>query len=332
MKTTFRVIRPFLIFILLWLDVNAQEDLVAQAKKEQELVIYGTAQAHQMQRYLKPFNQQYPFLQTKYTRSTGESLTSKILAEASGRQLAADVVLINNYTHRIFMKKNLIVPYMTSAVKSFPAGLADPNGYWIGFYMVPYAIEYNTRMVDKNEIPKSYDDLLQPRWKGRMSLEKEEYLVTQAHLNYLGKDKAVDYFRKLARQDLALVKGHSQQTVLLSAGEFSLVVYNDIARTEEYKKKGAPVNWVDAEPHITVVVAAGMTRESKHPAAAKLFLDFVASEAGQREVLAMEKPPALPKFRPDYLKGVRLYPVDWTLSDTFEEHNRLFREIFWKSN
>ena len=332
MKTTFRVIRPFLIFILLWLDVNAQEDLVAQAKKEQELVIYGTAQAHQMQRYLKPFNQQYPFLQTKYTRSTGESLTSKILAEASGRQLAADVVLINNYTHRIFMKKNLIVPYMTSAVKSFPAGLADPNGYWIGFYMVPYAIEYNTRMVDKNEIPKSYDDLLQPRWKGRMSLEKEEYLVTQAHLNYLGKDKAVDYFRKLARQDLALVKGHSQQTVLLSAGEFSLVVYNDIARTEEYKKKGAPVNWVDAEPHITVVVAAGMTRESKHPAAAKLFLDFVASEAGQREVLAMEKPPALPKFRPDYLKGVRLYPVDWTLSDSFEEHNKLFREIFWKSN
>ena len=332
MKTTFRVIRPFLIFILLWLDVNAQEDLVAQAKKEQELVIYGTAQAHQMQRYLKPFNQQYPFLQTKYTRSTGESLTSKILAEASGRQLAVDVILINNYTHRIFMKKNLVAPHMTSAVKTFPAGLADPNGYWIGFYIVPYAIEYNTRMVERNEVPKTYDDLLHPRWKGRMSLEKEEYLVTQAHLNYLGKDKAVDYFRKLARQDLALVKGHSQQTVLLSAGEFSLVVYNDIARTEEYKKKGAPVNWVDAEPHITVVVAAGMTRESKHPAAAKLFLDFVASEAGQREVLAMEKPPALPKFRPDYLKGVRLYPVDWTLSDTFEEHNRLFREIFWKSN
>jgi iron(III) transport system substrate-binding protein len=330
MKTTFRVVLPLLTLILLWVEVHAQEDLVALAKKESELVIYGTAQAHQVQRYLKPFNQQYPFLQTKYTRSTGESLTSKILAEASGRQLAADVILINNYTHRMFMKKNLIVPHLTSAVKSFPAGLADPNGYWIGFYIVPYAIEYNTRMVDKNEIPKSYDDLLHPRWKGRMSLEKEEYLVTQAHLNYLGKDKAVDYFRKLARQDLALVKGHSQQTVLLSAGEFSLVVYNDIARTEEYKKKGAPVNWVDAEPHITVVVAAGMTREAKHPAAAKLFLDFVASQAGQKEVLAMEKPPALPKFRPDYLKEVQLYPVDWTLSDSFEEHNKLFREIFWK--
>jgi ABC-type Fe3+ transport system substrate-binding protein len=329
-----RFARLVVISVLLHLwswEVWAQEELIAQAKKEQELVIYGTAQAHQVQNYLKNFRKQYPFLEIKYSRATGETLTSKILAEASGGQLGADVILINNYTHRIFMKKNLIVPYITPAVKTFPAGLADPNGYWVGFYIVPYAIEYNTQRVDKNEVPKSYADLLHPRWKGRMSLEQEEYLVTQAHLQYWGKEKAVDYFRKLAQQDLTLIKGHSQQTVLLSAGEFSLVVYNDIARTEEYKRKGAPVAWVDAEPHVTVVVAAAMTRESKHPAAAKLLMDFIASEAGQKEVLAMEKPPALPKFRPDYLKGVRLYPADWTLSDSFEEHNKLFREIFWKN-
>jgi iron(III) transport system substrate-binding protein len=179
-------------------------------------------------------------------------------------------------------------------------------------------------MVAKNDVPKSYEDLLQPRWKGQMSLEKEEYLVTQAHAQYLGKERALDFFRKLARQDLALVKGHSQQTVLLSAGEFPLVVYNDIARSEEYKRKGAPVKWVDAEPHITVVVAAGMFKSSRHPSAAKLFLNFVASDEGQKEVLAMEKPPVLPKFRPDYLTGVQLYPVDWTLSDNYEDHNKLF--------
>jgi iron(III) transport system substrate-binding protein len=293
----------------------AQEDLIAQAKKEQELVIYGTAQAHQVQNYLKNFRKQYPFLQVKYSRATGETLTSKILAEASGGQLSADVVIINNYTQRIFMKKNMLTPHLAPAIKNFPQGLANPEGYWIGLYLVPYAIEYNTKMVAKNDVPKSYEDLLQPRWKGQMSLEKEEYLVTQAHAQYLGKERALDFFRKLARQDLALVKGHSQQTVLLSAGEFPLVVYNDIARSEEYKGKGAPVNWVDAEPHITVVVAAGMFKSSRHPSAAKLFLNFVASDEGQKEVLAMEKPPVLPKFGPDYLTGVQLYPVDWTLSD-----------------
>ncbi|MET0503560.1 MAG: extracellular solute-binding protein [Candidatus Binatia bacterium] len=324
-----------IVLLSLWLhlwswDVRAQEDLIAQAKREQELVIYGTAQAHQVQNYLKNFRKQYPFLQIKYSRSTGETLTSKILAEASGGQSSADIVIINNYTHRIFMKKNMLAPHLTPAVKGFPQGLADPEGYWTGLYIVPYAIEYNSKMVAKHDVPKSYDDLLQPRWKGQMSLEKEEYLVTQAHAQFLGKERALEFFRKLARQDLALVKGHSQQTVLLSAGEFPLVVYNDIARSEEYKKKGAPVAWVDAEPHITVVVAAGMLKLSRHPNAAKLFLNFIASDEGQKEVLAMDKPSALPKFRPDYLKGVRLYPVDWTLSDSYEDHNKLFRDIFWK--
>jgi ABC-type Fe3+ transport system substrate-binding protein len=88
---------------------------------------------------------------------------------------------------------------------------------------------------------------------------------------------------------------------------------------------------VDAEPHITVVVAAAMTRTGRNPNAARLFLDFVASEAGQKEVLAMDKPPALPKYRQDFLKGVQLFPADWSLSDSFDEHNKLFREIFWKN-
>ena len=328
--------RAVLVSLLIWnclvnLVYAQQQDVVARAQKEGALVVTGTALASQGERYLKAFKERYPFLNTTYSRASGESLTSKLLAEASAGQLGVDVILINNYTHRIFMKRNIIVPYITSATKTFPAGLADPNGYWIGFYIVPYAIEYNTRMVDKNEVPKSYDDLLHPRWKGRMSLEQEEYLVTQAHLAYLGKEKAVDYFRKLAQQDLRLVKGHSQQTVLLSAGEFALNIYNDIARTEEYRKKGAPVAWVDAEPHITVVVAAAMTRTGRNPNAAKLFLDFVASEAGQKEVVAMEKPPALPKYRQEFLKGVRLFPADWSLSDSFEDHNKVFREIFWKN-
>ena len=194
------------LFLNFWSwEVWAQEELIAQAKTEQELVIYGTAQAHQVQNYLKNFRKQHPFLQIKYSRATGETLTSKILAESAGGQLSADIVIINNYTHRIFMKRNMLAPHVTPAVKGFPQGLADSEGYWIGLYLVPYAIEYNTKMVAKNDVPKSYEDLLHPRWKGQMSLEKEEYLVTQAHVQYLGKEKALDFFRKLARQDLALV-------------------------------------------------------------------------------------------------------------------------------
>jgi hypothetical protein len=61
-------------------------------------------------------------------------------------------------------------------------------------------------------------------------------------------------------------------------------------------------------------------------------MNYLASDEGQKEILSIDKPPALPKFRPDYLRGVNLYPADWTLSDSYEEYNKLYREIFWTTN
>ena len=311
------------------LEVHAQEDLVAKAQKERELVVYGTALAAQFDKFSEPFRRRYPFIKTQYSRATGEALTTKIFYEASARQLSPDVVLINNYTHRIFMKKNIITPYLPPTAGNFPPGFIDKQGYWLGFYLVPYAITYNTMLVPKGTAPKSFDDLLDPKWKGQISLEREEYLVTQSHLQYMGHSKGIEYFKRLARQDPILVNGHSKQAVLLTAGEFPIIIYSDIARTEELKRRGAPVEWVRAEPHITVLVSAAITREARHPAAARLFMNYLAADEGQKEVVAMDKPPALPKFQPEYLRGVKLYPADWALSDTYEEYNKLYRDIFW---
>jgi ABC-type Fe3+ transport system substrate-binding protein len=331
MRIVFRVTLAILLLPWIWHSASAQDDLVARARNERELNVYGTALVAQFDKFSEPFRRRYPFIKTLYTRTTGEALTTKILQEVSARQLGADVVLINNYTHRIFMKKGIITAYAPPAAANFPAGFIDKQGYWVGFYLVPYAITYNTALVAKGTAPKSFEDLLHPRWKGQISLEREEYLVTQSHMQFLGQTKALDYFKRLARQDLILVNGHSKQAVLLTAGEFPIIIYSDIARTEELKRKGAPVEWVRAEPHITVLVSAAITREARHPAAARLFMNYLAAEEGQKEVLSMDKPPALPKFQPDYLRGVNLFPADWTLSDSYEEYNKTYREIFWKS-
>lgn len=326
----FRFVVAFVVLVALAANARAQDDLVAKAQSERELVVYGTALVTQFDKFIEPFKRRYPFIKAQYARTTGEALTTKIFQEVSARQLSADAILINNYTQRIFMKKNIITAYLPPAAKNFPAGFADKQGYWYGFYLVPYAITYNSNLVSKANAPKSFDDLLLPRWKGQISLEREEYLVTQAHSQFLGQAKALDYFKKLARQDLIMINGHSKQAVLLTAGEFPIIAYSDIARTEELKRKGAPVEWVRAEPHVTVLVSASITREAKHPAAARLFMNYLASDEGQKEVLSMDKPPALPKFQPDYLRGLNLFPADWTLSDTFEEYNKIYREIFWK--
>ena len=332
MRPQRQVLVTILILMVSWAqgNVSAQDDLTAKAQKERELVVYGTALVAQFEKFSEPFRRRYPFIKTQYSRATGEALTTKIFYEASAHQLSPDVILINNYTHRIFMKKNIITPYTPPAAGNFPAGFIDKQGYWVGFYLVPYAITYNTMLVSKGMAPKSFDDLLNAKWKGQISLEREEYLVTQSHMQYMGQPKAIEYFKRLARQDPILVNGHSKQAILLTAGEFPIIIYSDIARTEELKRKGAPVEWVRAEPHITVLVSAAITREARHPAAARLFMNYLAADEGQKEVLSMDKPPALPKCQPEYLRGVNLYPADWALSDTYEEYNKLYREIFWK--
>jgi iron(III) transport system substrate-binding protein len=329
MRCAFPLTIAILLCLWSWQAAQAQDDLIAKARNERELNVYGTALVTQFEKFSEPFRRRYPFVKTQYTRTTGEALTTKIFQEVAARQLSADVILINNYTHRIFMKKKIITAYTPPTAANFPAGFIDKQSYWVGFYLVPYAITYNTTMVSKGNAPKSFDDLLHPRWKGQISLEREEYLVTQSHLQFLGHQKGIDYFKRLARQDLILINGHSKQAVLLTAGEFPIIIYSDIARTEELKRKGAPVEWVRAEPHITVLVSAAITREARHPAAARLFMDYLAADEGQREVLNMDKPPALAKFQPEYLRGVKLFPADWTLSDSYEEFNKTYREIFW---
>src|SRR5215475_3455081 len=85
--------------------IHAQDDLAAKAQNERELSVYGTALVAQFEKFAEPFRRRYPFIKTQYSRTTGEALTSKILREVQTHQLGADVVLINNYTHRIFMKR-----------------------------------------------------------------------------------------------------------------------------------------------------------------------------------------------------------------------------------
>src|SRR5262245_494879 len=196
MRSAFRIGIAFLTLIAGGVaDVHAQDDLAAKAQNERELVVYGTALVAQFEKFIEPFRRRYPFIKAQYTRATGEALTTKILHEVSARQLGADVVLINNYTHRIFMKRNIITAYIPPTAANFQSGFIDKQGYWLGFYLVPYAITYNPKMIPKSAAPKSFDDLLNPKWKGLISLEREEYLVTQSHMQFLGQSRAIDYFK-----------------------------------------------------------------------------------------------------------------------------------------
>jgi ABC-type glycerol-3-phosphate transport system substrate-binding protein len=149
MQSGFRVVMTAL--TLVWclcfgcVELNAQDDLIGKAQNERELILNGTALVGQFEKFAEPFKRRYPFIKVQYARTTGEALTTKILREAAARQLSVDVILINNYTHRIFMKKNLLTPYAPPGAANFPQGFVDKQAYWVLSRAVRHHVQHQAR-------------------------------------------------------------------------------------------------------------------------------------------------------------------------------------------
>ncbi len=132
--------------------VHAQDDLVAKAQNERELVLYGTALAGQFDKFTEPFKRRYPFLKAQYSRTTGEALTTKILHEVSARQLSADVDSDQQLHPRIFMKKNIITALPAARRREFPAGLHRQTGLLVSaFTWCPTRSPTTTTLVSESQ-------------------------------------------------------------------------------------------------------------------------------------------------------------------------------------
>ena len=117
------------------------------------------------------------------------------------------------------------------------------RGHWAAIYVRQYVIGYNTRSVRPADAPRTWQDLLDPRWKGRLAIDENEIEWYGSMLDYLGRDRGLAFMRALARQEPQLRRGHSLLSKLLVAGDFPLALVH-AAEMEEEKKAGAPVEWV----------------------------------------------------------------------------------------
>src|SRR6266513_2569188 len=159
----------------------------------------------------------------------------------------------------------------------------DPDGYGVGLHQTIYVIGYNSNLVPADAVPKGYEDLLNPRWKRQLAWDPEEYYLFGALMKARGKEKGLEFWHRLAEQQVNFRKGYTLITELLSAGEFPVTVSLDQHRVDEYIDKGAPVQWVAPNP----LVGGDPNRialliNAPRPSAAKIFIDFMLSVEGQK--------------------------------------------------
>jgi iron(III) transport system substrate-binding protein len=304
-----------------------EAQLVEAAKREGKVVLYGTTNITVMQELLNRFKKKYSFLQVANYRATTNRVYAKIAAEARSGTHAVDVIEISPDSSLKLKKDNLLDPYLSPVRKSILEGYADRDGYWTGYFHQVITLGYNTGHLTKAEVPKTYDDLLNPRFRGKMSLGTADQELFGTLLEHWGKEKTFAYFKALAKNQPAMREGHTLQAQLLAAGEFSVAPWVLGHNIAELKRKGAPVESVLLEPVLSAPKYVLLAKHSAHPHAAALLIDWLLSEG--QEILVgkfgrsstspglkhlfpeLARPKYLvvtpEKFGPQYADYVRLY-------------------------
>ena len=328
--------------ILVWLTIGlllmatraawTQSDpkLIEAAKKEGKLVWYTSTNVTESKPLLDDFEKLYPFIKGEIFRASGEKTLNRIMTESRAGRWDFDVVTISEVD--ALMDAKLLAPYKSPEARNFIADFKDPDGYWTAIYANYMTIGYNPKLLSDNDAPKSWEDLLDSKWKGKLAMDQEEYTWYATLKKSWGKEKTQKYMRALAKQNLEWRKGHTLITQMMAAGEFPLsIVYAH--RAEGMKQKGAPVEWVSTvNPIVVTLNSAGLSPKPAHPNVARLFIDFVLSKPAQQRLRSLARIPARgdveplsPRMEQSKLK-LKTTPPETAAE--FRETIREFREVF----
>jgi len=195
----------FLILLLLSPAVLAQTHpdpkLVEGAKREREIVYYTTTTLDQSKRVVDRFEQKYPFIRTTLFRAGSGALVNKIFTEASVGRSSWDVMGGGVEKVSRTTERKLFASYRSSETQMIAHELVDKEGYWTAYYVTVYVLGWNTKLVKAEDVPRTYEALLNPKWKGLLSLDSEAYSMLTGLKRIWGRDKAIAYFRRLAAQE-----------------------------------------------------------------------------------------------------------------------------------
>jgi len=274
--------------------------LAAAAQKEGQVVWYSTLIVNQIVRPLvDAFEKKYPGISVHYARATNSDTALKIINESRARRLQADVFDGTNSIYPLLEAK-LVAAYPPKEAASYPAEIKDPAGYWTAMNLFFLTAAYNTSLVKPEDVPKTYEDLLDPKWKGKIAWTNDPTPqgppgFINNILTIMGQDKGMAYLRRFAAQQPVFIPA-SQRVVLdkVIAGEYPLAVMTFNHHSAISAAQGAPVAWIKMEPLSESVNLIGILKDSPHPNAARLLEEFILSEEGQKVLADNDYVPANP--------------------------------------
>jgi iron(III) transport system substrate-binding protein len=310
---------------------DRMEKIVAAAKKEGELTLYTTIAEKDLPAIVKPFEQKYGIKVTVWRAGTDKVL-QRAVAEAKAKRYTVDAVHFGAPEMEALSREKILAPVSSPVHKDLAPGSVPAHKEWAATILSVWVQAYNTTLIKKSDLPKTYKDLLDPKWKGKLGIESknDDWFATVVHLMG-GEEQGLKFFRDLvATNGISPRHGHTLLNNMVVSGEvpLALTVYNYMP--EQAKKKGAPIDWFAIEPAIARANAIGVAKNAPHPNAALLFYEYMLGPDGQNAMVGVDYVPTNTKVASP-LKGVKIVTTDPVRSlDESAKWSKLYEDTVLK--
>lgn len=310
---------------------STQNSAPPAASHERALTLYTTIAEKDLPTLLQPFESKHGVKVTVWRAGTDRVL-QRTMAEAAAGRHDVDVIHFGSPEMEALAREEILLPIDLPVHGDLQPGSVPAHRQWAATLLSVWVQAYNTKLLKREELPRSYGDLLDQKWKGRLGIEAKDQDWFASVVDVMGGgDKGLGFFRDLASHNGVSVRlGHTLLNNLVISGEIpiALTVYNYMP--EQAKKKGAPIDWFTLEPAIARSNAVGVARNAPHSAAARLFYDYLLGEDAQRSFVSMDYVPSNTKV-PSPLAGVKILQTDPVRTlDEADKWTKLFEETLLK--
>jgi iron(III) transport system substrate-binding protein len=246
---------------------------IDRAKKEGAVTLYTSMQLVDSRPLTEAFERKYG-IKVSLWRASGEKVAERVLTEARGGRYDVDVIETDGSQVEILYREKQLAPLRVPSVADVPQEILQPHGYYAPTRLTLYVMSYNTNLVKPDEVPKSYADLLQPRWNGKLALETDDVPWFASVVKAMGETNGIAYYRKLAAQKPTMRKGHTLMAEMVAAGEIEIAIDTHVQGIARLKEKGAPIEWKPLQPAFGQPSSIGVAARAPHPYAGRLLADI----------------------------------------------------------
>ena len=311
---------------------DRSEKLLEAATKEGTLTLYTAFRPQDLPLIISPFEAKYG-IKVKAWRSGSNNVTQRVVREAAGKRPEVDVIMMPASEMEAVYREKLLQP-ITSPLTKDLIPLASPvHKNWATVFMNVTVHSYNTQLIKKEDLPKTYNDLLDPKWKGKLGVESKAEEWYSKVVSVMSEEKGVKYFRELVTKNgMSARLGASLLHNLVIAGEvpLALTVYIDLP--EKDKRAGKPVDWFALDPVVAQGFNVAIAQKAQHPSAAMLFYDYMLSPETQKLLASLHYYPASTKVTNPY-PTMKIEVIDPVVTmDTFSKWTKSFDEVVIKNS